>query len=108
MSKRKGPNPTETKTKATKKQKEPEEEKSEGEDKQVSEEEAKPAATEWPLSQNRKISISDFKGKKLVSIREFYIDKAGDEKPGKKGISLTEEQWGILKKAVPEIDAALK
>ena len=30
-------------------------------------------------------SVSEFKGKKLVNIREYYQDASGDLKPGKKG-----------------------
>lgn len=32
----------------------------------------------------RRVTISDFKGKTLVSIREYYVDDGGDMRPGKK------------------------
>lgn len=45
----------------------------------------------------KKASVSVFKGKALVNIREYYVDKAtGEEKPGSKGIALTKEQWEAL------------
>ena len=47
----------------------------------------------WLL--RRKASISVFKGKPMVSIREFY-EAEGEEKPGRKGIALPVEQWHKL------------
>lgn len=50
-----------------------------------------------PTGDKRKVTISVFKGKVLVNIREFYEDKAtGEEKPGSKGIALSVEQWRSL------------
>ncbi|XP_014814080.1 PREDICTED: activated RNA polymerase II transcriptional coactivator p15-like [Calidris pugnax] len=54
------------------------------------------------------VRVSCFKGKVLVDIREFYTDKEGSMKPGRKGIALSAEQWNQLKEIIPEIDAALK
>lgn len=49
----------------------------------------------------KKASVSEFRGKKYVNIREYYLDKAsGEEKPGSKGIALNKEQWEELKKLV--------
>jgi len=64
--------------------------------------------TEWELGKMRKVSLNEFKGRVLVDIREFYSDAGGDIKPGKKGISLSPEQWEALKAAIPKVDAALK
>ncbi|NXN30529.1 TCP4 polymerase, partial [Nycticryphes semicollaris] len=49
------------------------------------------------------IRVSCFKGKVLVDIREFYTDKEGNAKPGRKG-----RTWNQLKEIIPEVDAALK
>ena len=47
------------------------------------------------------MSVGEFKGMKLVNIREYYIDKAtGEERPGAKGIALTVDQWNALKDSV--------
>lgn len=43
------------------------------------------------IGKKRRVTVSVFKGKPLVDIREYY-GSDGDEKPGKKGISLTVEQ----------------
>ncbi|NXS52862.1 TCP4 polymerase, partial [Brachypteracias leptosomus] len=54
------------------------------------------------------VKVSCFKGKVLVDIREFYTDKEGSMKPGRKGIALSAEQWNQLKEIIPKIDAAVK
>ncbi|KAK7358507.1 hypothetical protein VNO77_00436 [Canavalia gladiata] len=59
------------------------------------------------LSERRRVTIQDFRGKTLVSIREYYR-KDGKELPTSKGISLTEEQWSAFKKNVPAIEKAIK
>lgn len=78
--------------------------------------------------------MQEFRGKLLVSIREYYDDDAGERRPGKKGrisshkdclpwatnrkkinnnfiwfagISLSVEQWEKLKEAIPKIDQQL-
>ncbi|RYP92993.1 hypothetical protein DL770_000867 [Monosporascus sp. CRB-9-2] len=63
--------------------------------------------TYWPLSNTRRINISEFKGKVLVNIREYYTDQTGELRPGKKGISLPLEQYNSLIKAIPDINAHL-
>ncbi|XP_010561412.1 activated RNA polymerase II transcriptional coactivator p15 [Haliaeetus albicilla] len=62
----------------------------------------------FQIGKMRYVRVSCFKGKVLVDIREFYADKEGDMKPGRKGIALSAEQWNQLKEIVPEIDAAVK
>jgi hypothetical protein len=39
--------------------------------------------TYWDISNSRRVTISNFRGKTLVSIREYY-EKDGQELPGKK------------------------
>uniref|UniRef100_A0A8C3PUP0 Activated RNA polymerase II transcriptional coactivator p15 n=1 Tax=Chrysolophus pictus TaxID=9089 RepID=A0A8C3PUP0_CHRPC len=62
----------------------------------------------FQIGKMRYVRVSCFKGKVLVDIREFYMDKEGDMKPGRKGIALSAEQWNQLKEIIPEIDAAVK
>ncbi|NXN67437.1 TCP4 polymerase, partial [Himantopus himantopus] len=62
----------------------------------------------FQIGKMRYVRVSCFKGKVLVDIREFYIDKEGSMKPGRKGIALSAEQWNQLKEIIPEIDAAVK
>ncbi|KAL2342659.1 hypothetical protein Fmac_003944 [Flemingia macrophylla] len=59
------------------------------------------------ISDKRKVTVQDFRGKTLISIREYY-KKDGKELPTSKGISLTEEQWSAFKKNVPAIEKAIK
>ncbi|KAF8844356.1 PC4-domain-containing protein, partial [Paxillus ammoniavirescens] len=58
------------------------------------------------LGKKKRAAVRSFKGQVFVDIREFY-GPDGDEKPGKKGISLTFEQWGALKRSVSIIDSLL-
>uniref|UniRef100_A0A8V1A2C3 Activated RNA polymerase II transcriptional coactivator p15 n=1 Tax=Gallus gallus TaxID=9031 RepID=A0A8V1A2C3_CHICK len=39
----------------------------------------------FQIGKMRYVRVSCFKGKVLVDIREFYMDKEGDMKPGRKG-----------------------
>uniref|UniRef100_A0A803LWL2 DEK-C domain-containing protein n=1 Tax=Chenopodium quinoa TaxID=63459 RepID=A0A803LWL2_CHEQI len=59
------------------------------------------------LSEKRRVTIQDFKGKTLVSIREYY-KKDGKFLPTSKGISLTAEQWSSFYKNVPAIEKAIE
>ncbi|KAJ9537160.1 hypothetical protein OSB04_029893 [Centaurea solstitialis] len=58
------------------------------------------------VSKNRRVSVRNWQGKVVVDIREFYM-KDGKQMPGKKGISLSMEQWKELRAHVDEIDKAL-
>jgi hypothetical protein len=59
------------------------------------------------LTNKRRVTITAFKGKTLVSMREYY-NKDGKELPTSKGISLTTEQWSIFSKNVPAIEKAVR
>ncbi|KAI1140382.1 PC4-domain-containing protein [Hypoxylon sp. FL0543] len=61
----------------------------------------------WSLGGTRRVTISAFKGKTFINIREYYTDASGDLKPGKKGIMLTPEQYNTLVQAIPSINAEL-
>ncbi|XP_074604572.1 single stranded-binding protein c31A [Brevipalpus obovatus] len=60
----------------------------------------------FKLSNNRFISVGAFKNKVRVDIREYYLDDKGEKKPGKKGISLSMEEWEKLKDLISDIDKA--
>ncbi|CAF1171379.1 unnamed protein product [Rotaria sordida] len=60
----------------------------------------------YELSKLRYISVSQFKGKPYINIREYYDDN-GVQKPGKKGISLTVDQWEKLKTLINQVDKDL-
>ncbi|KAK0485979.1 transcriptional Coactivator p15-domain-containing protein [Armillaria novae-zelandiae] len=55
------------------------------------------------LGKKKRATVRSFKGMPLLDVREFY-GQSGEEKPGKKGISLSLEQWNTLKKGVDTID----
>ncbi|XP_020234952.1 RNA polymerase II transcriptional coactivator KIWI [Cajanus cajan] len=58
------------------------------------------------ISKNRRVSVRNWQGRVVVDIREFYL-KDGKQMPGKKGISLTMDQWNVLRGHVEEIDKAV-
>ncbi|XP_069073096.1 activated RNA polymerase II transcriptional coactivator p15-like [Pleurodeles waltl] len=62
----------------------------------------------FQIGKLRYVRVSSFKKKTLIDIREFYVDKNCDTKPGRKGISLFPEQWQSLKDQIPNIDAAIR
>ncbi|KAK9835083.1 hypothetical protein WJX84_011413, partial [Apatococcus fuscideae] len=59
------------------------------------------------LSTKRRASISVFKKKPMVNIREYY-EKDGEQLPGKKGISLAAEQWRALADGLPALQQGLE
>ncbi|PON36485.1 RNA polymerase II transcriptional coactivator KELP [Parasponia andersonii] len=59
------------------------------------------------LSEKRNVMVHDFRGKTLVSIREFYRND-GKQLPSGKGISLSAEQWSAFKKSVPAIEEVIR
>lgn len=63
--------------------------------------------TSWVLEKQRQVRINEFRGRKLIDIREFY-EKNGETLPGKKGISLSVEQWKKLLQCADEINEALQ
>ncbi|KAI3501428.1 hypothetical protein L2E82_40475 [Cichorium intybus] len=92
------------------------EEEEEGEDSEDEKKRGKKGAKEYDdegdlifcrLSDKRRVTLTEFRGKNLVSIREYY-KKDGKELPSSKGISLTAEQWSTFSKNVPAIDKAIK
>lgn len=63
----------------------------------------------FEISDKRRVTVRKYRSSILIDIREHYEDKAsGEDRPGKKGISLTKEQYEKLKELMPEIDAAVK
>ncbi|KAK1141372.1 hypothetical protein N8T08_009163 [Aspergillus melleus] len=61
----------------------------------------------WEISKMRRVTISTFRGKTMVNIREYY-EKDGQELPGKKGISLPLDQFASLVTLLPGIEVVLK
>ncbi|XP_017047940.2 RNA polymerase II transcriptional coactivator [Drosophila ficusphila] len=64
-------------------------------------------ATTWTLEGLRQVRINEFRGRKMVDIREFY-EKNGETLPGKKGISLSIKQWKKLLEVAEEVTRAVE
>ncbi|KAL9100518.1 MAG: hypothetical protein Q9187_009354, partial [Circinaria calcarea] len=60
----------------------------------------------WELSDKRRVAISEYGGKEMINIREYY-EKDGELLPGKKGISLPLAQFSTLITLLPQIESAL-
>ncbi|KUM58612.1 hypothetical protein ACN42_g8545 [Penicillium freii] len=61
----------------------------------------------WEISKMRRVTISSFRGKTQVNVREYY-EKDGQELPGKKGISMPVDQFAAIISILPEIEQTLK
>lgn len=61
----------------------------------------------WEIAPKRRVGVSKFKNNTLVNIREYY-EADGQMKPGKKGISLTVEQYQAFIKVIPAINSQLR
>merc|ERR1712227_1180025 len=57
----------------------------------------------FELGNMKYATISQFKGKKYVGIREYYTDANDELKPGKKGIALNAEQWAAFKDSLDDV-----
>ena len=58
------------------------------------------------LSSKRRITVNKYQGNVLVDFREYY-ETDGEFKPGKKGISLSVQQWEATKRSITAIDEAI-
>ncbi|KAL3536699.1 hypothetical protein ACH5RR_000065 [Cinchona calisaya] len=58
------------------------------------------------LSDKRSVAVHEFRGKALVSIRDYY-DKDGKQVPSGRGISLTGRQWSLFRNSFPAIEEAI-
>ncbi|KAL8930470.1 MAG: hypothetical protein Q9208_000654 [Pyrenodesmia sp. 3 TL-2023] len=61
----------------------------------------------FELPGTRRVTINTFKGNTLIHIREYYVDQNGEQRPGKKGISLTPTQYSAFMSLLPDVEAAL-
>ncbi|KAJ5770770.1 uncharacterized protein N7511_002821 [Penicillium nucicola] len=61
----------------------------------------------WEISKTRRVTVSSFREKNMVNIREYYT-KDGQDLPGKKGISLPMDQFSTLITLLPQLEQALK
>ncbi len=61
----------------------------------------------YQLSSNRFIYVCEYKNKPMINIREFYVVDS-ETRPKKKGISLSKEQWKLVKDFSRDIDVDIE
>lgn len=61
----------------------------------------------WLLSQHRRLTVRKWRSSTLIDLREYYTGADDKELPGKKGISLSVEQWNQLKAVMENVDQLL-
>lgn len=57
----------------------------------------------FKLDNNKYVVLNEFKKKVYIQIREFYTDRDGYMRPGKKGISLNEDEWKSMNLCMEKI-----
>ncbi|KAK5115532.1 hypothetical protein LTR62_001191 [Meristemomyces frigidus] len=55
----------------------------------------------------RRLGVSSYKGTTMINIREYY-EKDGKNLPGKKGISLSLDQYATLLAVLPQLETLLR
>jgi hypothetical protein len=55
-----------------------------------------------------RVEIGEFKGKKLLHIRTWYTNEAGELAPTKKGVALSYEQFEKFKSVLGQVDDIMK
>jgi len=55
-----------------------------------------------------RVEVGEFKGKKLLHLRTWYTNEAGELAPTKKGVALSYEQFEKFKSVLSEADAIMK
>ena len=54
------------------------------------------------------MTVSEFKNRVRVDIREYYLNEDGERKPGKKGISLSMDEWKKIVENMDQIGKIIK
>ena len=55
-----------------------------------------------------RVSLTEFRGHKLIDLRVYYSDDAGQFKPTKKGVSVSVGLYTELKKAIHALEKTLQ
>jgi hypothetical protein len=54
-----------------------------------------------------RVSLTEYRGRKLVDMRVYYADDAGEYRPTKKGVSLSVDVYPDLKRALLDLEKIL-
>ena len=54
-----------------------------------------------------RVSLTEFRGRKLVDLRVYYTDDAGEYRPTRKGISISVDGYLDFRNAIARLDKVL-
>jgi hypothetical protein len=54
-----------------------------------------------------RVSLAEYRGRKLIDVRVYYSDDEGQYRPTKKGVSLTAERYTDFKRALLTLERVL-
>ncbi|KAF9192882.1 Transcriptional coactivator [Haplosporangium sp. Z 767] len=63
--------------------------------------------TYFEIGPKKRLTVRSWRDTTLIDIREYYQDKDGEQKPGKKGISLNKDQFQYILNHASEISDAI-
>lgn len=61
----------------------------------------------YPMGDNKFVTVSQFRGRRSVHIRQFFTDMNNITRPTKKGLVLTTHEWRNLTQIVDDVNKTL-
>lgn len=64
--------------------------------------------TFYHMGNDKYVTVNNFRGRKTVHVRQFYMNANNERCPTKKGVTFTPEEWNQLTKCVKDVNGVLK
>lgn len=58
----------------------------------------------FQIGKMRQDSAQDFEDNVLIDVGEYWMDREGEMKPGRKGVNMNPEQWSQWKEQISDTD----